>query len=67
MRTLLDTGTGPLVLNARTAEFVRSLGYLILAKVDLAAARRLKVRKAPGEGRPMKPATGIDNGARGHD
>jgi hypothetical protein len=39
--TLIDTGTAGLVLNARTAEFVRSPGYLILAKIDPKAAHAL--------------------------
>jgi hypothetical protein len=45
--TLVDTQeAGPLVLDRRTAEFVRSLGHLILTKVDPAAARLLKLRGA---------------------
>ena len=43
--TLVDTQeAGPLVLNRRTAEFVRALGHLILTRVDPEAARRLCLR-----------------------
>jgi hypothetical protein len=45
--TLVDTPAGPLVLDLKTAEFVRSLGHLILTKVDPAAARLLKLRGEP--------------------